>query len=571
MKANRNERIQNLKIYITDNIKNTKCQTSKTKNDSLQKNNYCTDEEDKIISEDTNNNTISNKYENLPKTNYNFNYDYNSDNETNTLFKTASKTDEKSGEKKKSRKMLIKTSSYVSHKHIRNKISLSKKKIKKLSLPSLNYISNKRKFNNKVNKNDENEKINSLSINSLNKKSKSKLSYFKENQKRKINNLTKKKSYIIFTDNNYKIQNIKLYKNLLSKCFTSRNAKNNNNKISSGCNSYDDSLRFLTKSDNKNDKNEINKSNQKTNEIYKYIKVNKKDINQNKTLDISESINSIINSCNNISPDNKKEIQKVIIHKNNSQKIIKNDYNITDKNEKNGLMNIFGINKSENNIFLDKNYQNRFKQKTKNNKNKNDKNDIFTIEKQREYNTIIVKKKSNFIYNRITISTTNSSNSSSNKKNNYNIKKDDKNWVHRLYDQEIKKQKMKDKLVFLLRKSILNEKTPNKSKKAIIKSNKTKEFRYHNFNFDKNFNVIDLFLSDDKKKKIKFKKIGYKKESYNENDKLEDQNNNKERKSDKLIVGRKRNKSKNNKKFLFLYNEELIHEEDEEKEKDEDE
>jgi hypothetical protein len=146
-------------------------------------------------------------------------------------------------------------------------------------------------------------------------------------------------------------------------------------------------------------------------------------------------------------------------------------------------------------------------------------------------------------------------------------KNEHKNWVHRLYDQEVKKQKIKDKMVFLLRKSILNETTPNESKKVIKKSNRTKEFKYHNFTFDKNFNVIDLFLSDDKKEKNNSKKYGYKKGNFNENNKIKD----KERKTNKLIVCRKRNKSKRKSKILFLYNEELIHEEDEEKEKDEDE
>jgi hypothetical protein len=464
-------------------------------------------------------------------------------------------------ERKKSRRPLIKTTSYISNKKLRNKMSLSKQKLSKLSLQSLNYVSNKRIFNNKINKNKDNEKVGLLTINSSNKNLQSKLLNLRENKKPKLSNLRKKKSCIFMTENNHKNQYIKLYKNLLSKCISSRNGKNHH--IITCFNSYDETQKVLSKSDNKN---AINERNQNINDNANYIKVNKKDVNHNKTKEMTASLNCIIDGHINRSFDIKKDIRNVIIHKNKSEKVINNNYNINDNNEKKGLnfANIYDINKSENNIFLDKNYQNRFKQKTKIDNNNND---IFTIEKQREYNTIIVKKKSKYIYNKYTISTSNSSNSSHNHKKNNMNKNEHKNWVHRLYDQEIKKQKIKDKMVFLLRKSILNETTPNESKKVIKKSNRTKEFKYHNFPFDKNFNVIDLFLSDDKKEKNNFKKYGYKKGNFNENNKIKD----KERKTNKLIVCRKRNESKRKSKILFLYNEELIHEEDEEKEKDEDE
>jgi len=253
---------------------------------------------------------------------------------------------------------------------------------------------------------------------------------------------------------------------------------------------------------------------------------------------------------------------------------------------------VFDINKAENNVFLDKTYQNRFKKKTKINTIKND---IFTTEKQKEYNTIIVKKKSNFLNNLLTLnSTISTSNSSNNKSKNKN--KGSNNWVYRLYNQEIKKQKLKNKIIYSLRKSILNDApSGTKNKKPISKSKSKKLFNYkymnnNNFNFDEKFNVIDLFISDDKK--IKSRKKKYKgfhnyqhhhhehkieRHSYDDNYQVSEnessENISEEEKMNKIRKDKIRHNSKNRKgkKFLFLYNEELINEEDEEKEKDDDE
>jgi len=582
MKAKiKNGKYKDLKIFTTDQIKKHNFPLSKSKKDLMFKTNYCTNEEEKMISENINTNTISNKYEKAPKTNYYFNYDYNSDIETNILFKSEKslKIEENSFEENTNREIMINIPLKLTNDSINKKISLSKKKINKLSLSALNYISNKINFNNKTKKEDDKEKVNSLTINSVVKKSKPK--FFK---KQYINNLMKKKSFKFLTETNN--QNIRSHKNLFTKCSSSRNERKD--KISTGCNSYDDS-KEISKNDIINLKK---KSIEKKNNICTYIKVNKKNMDQAKTIETNTNISNILNDEYNRSTDNIKDIKNTSInkeekiHKNNSQKVI-NYFNITIKNEKPKIIyrNTLYIHKSQNNnIFLDKTYQNRFKQKPKNNKIKND---IFTSEKQREYNTIIVKKKSNYINNKLTISTTSSSNSSNNNNNNNNS--NNQNWVYRLYDEEIKKQKIKDKMVYLLRKSILNESSPNKRKKRIGKSNLSKELKYDNYkinnNFNDNFNVIDLFLSDDKKIKNKndkkyrgFHNYLNKRERYNSdenNNYNENGDNIEEEKINKLIDGTRASNSKHRKcngnKFLFLYNEELINEEDEENEKDEDE
>ena len=233
----------------------------------------------------------------------------------------------------------------------------------------------------------------------------------------------------------------------------------------------------------------------------------------------------------------------------------------------------FDKNKLEHNIFLDKTYQNRFK---KNQKNKNKAhNDIFTSDKQKEYNDFIVKKKSNYLSNQIINS--NNSSSSSNESN--------KDWVYRLYNKEIKKQKIKDKIILLLRKSILNEDKTNN--KQLSKSKTLKQFKNYRYpindgyNIDDNFNIINLFLSDDKKLRKK-NKLGKKKKikkcqsfhTYRNKQRRYsfDDNIFEDEKIGKLIEDKINLKNyRSYKKFRLLYNEELIDEEDEEKERDEEE
>ena len=173
-------------------------------------------------------------------------------------------------------------------------------------------------------------------------------------------------------------------------------------------------------------------------------------------------------------------------------------------------------------------------------------NEIFTEKKQKEYNTIVVKKKSNNYLNvPTTISTTNSSNSSG-----YNNNNNKKNWVHRLYDEEIKRQKERDKMIYLLRKSIL-KKPSSKTHQKVEGENKINTIENYKNKYDENFNIINLFLSDQKKEKVK----------KNNNRQFKAVNNNLISTNNKLIKNnRRRNNLKCKKsrgKFLFLYNEEL--------------
>ena len=317
---------------------------------------------------------------------------------------------------------------------------------------------------------------------------------------------------------------------------------------------------------NKNDN--INNNNKKT------IKNKRNILNNNDLFD--KKNNNKSKTCSNECLSNKKEKVKTIGFKKIEKTKYNNNFPINKTEQiKRKNIKIFDKNKLENNIFLDKTYQNRFK---KQQKNKNlTQNDIFTSDKQKEYNTFIVKKKSNYLSNQILNG--NSSNES-NESNN-------KGWVYRLYNNEIKKQKIKDKIILLLRKSILNEK---KEEKQFTKPKTTKQYNNNDYdypikegyNIDDNFNIINLFLSDDKKMKKKSKSKRKKRmkrcQSYHsyrnkqqkkhgfDNNKIEDE------KIGKLIddkISLKNHRSY--KKFRLLYNEELIDEEDEEKEQEKDE
>jgi len=68
-----------------------------------------------------------------------------------------------------------------------------------------------------------------------------------------------------------------------------------------------------------------------------------------------------------------------------------------------------------------------------------DKNDKLNSDKQRKYNIILVKKKSYNIYN---FPPTTSSISTSNSSHNCN-----KDWVYRLYNEEMNKKKLKNKII----------------------------------------------------------------------------------------------------------------------------
>ena len=579
--------INNLKIFTPPKIKAY---------------NYINNEE-KNISKNMIRNIISTQYESIPKNNYNFNYNYKLINGKKNIIpseKSLKIEEDNPFEEKRKRKLLLIKPLDLSNDFNSTKILFPNKNSSKLSSISLSLINlkdSKPFYYNDIltEKKIQNNEKNVLTINSSNKKIKKVFNNLYNNKENQF--FSNKRLYKYLTEdnlNNY--QNKKKYKKLLIKNFSLKTSKYK--KFYSNNNSYDNSKKIISKINRKNEK--IRLINGGKNDICSYIKVNKKNMSQINTSEAKGIIdiknNKIINEENNDINDKKikkienikiKGMQRVI-----SQKIL--DCNIKGNNDnddqkKKNLDNTFNINKIENNIFLDKTYQNRFKKQPKNNK---EKNDIFTREKQREYNAIIVKKKSNYLNNLVSISTISTSNSSSNKnksnttKNNKNIKSN-RNWVHRLYNDEIKKQKIKNKIIYKLRKSILKEQSPNKPKKNNNKYNSKKDFNYNNFtnnknfNFDEKFNIISLFLTHDKKnnsQRIKKYKDFYsypnKIERYSYDDNMQISENDSENSSEEekmnIIMEDKINPRKS-KKIVLLYNEELINEEDEEKEKDEDE
>ena len=581
----RRSQISHLKIFTTPKMsKSNKNITylSKSKDDYSTKaktNEGGFNDEEKIKVENFSSNINLTQYENSPKSNYEFSYEYNSPNEKNKILQSEKslRREEISMDDSRGRDIISKTPSNLSNKFKNSKLSLNKKNVNELSLSlSLSLLNSM-----------DNDKRNAITL-SLNSPK-----YKKKNTYNKNFNSSSLRHFKFLTE-----ANLLHYKD-----------KDNDKKSESlsSVNSYsrnDDDNKILTKNKSyevspKNILQKINKINEKIklitqgNNFCTYIKVNKKHINH-KNISTNIVKDDTANN-NNKRNNNEKKVIKIIKIKrlvksnrnNNVHPLEKTD--IKPSNEKNDEK-LFDINKAENNVFLDKTYQNRFRKKAKVNTMKND---IFTTEKQKEYNTIIVKRKSNFLNNLLTInSTISTSNSSNNKSNNKN--KSSKNWVYRLYNQEIKKQKIKNKIIYSLRKSILNEGTSRtNNKKQINKSKSKKLFKYNNnnFNFDEKFNLIDLFISDDKKIKNRRKKK-YKgfhnyqqhhhehkmeRHSYDDNYQVSEnessENNSEEEKMDKIMKVKIRHNSKNRKgkNFLFLYNEELINEEDEEKEKDDDE
>jgi len=567
---NRTSQISHQKIFTTPKMsKSNKGITylSKSRDDYSTKaktNEGGFNDEEKIKVDNFSSNINLVQYENSPKSNYEFSYDYSSPIEKNKILQSEKllRTEEISIDDSRGRNFMVKTPSNLSNKFKNIKLSLNKKNLNKLSfsLSLLDIMNNNRR------------NAATLSLNSL--------KYKKKNTYNTYNKSSSWKHFTFLTEANLLHYKDRKIESLRSGDLYSRNDDDINNKILHKNKSYDLSPKNILR--------KINKINEKLKLITQesnfctYIKVNKKHISQKDV---------------NTDKNNEKKVIKIIRkEKSNKNNIINNLHSmestdIINSNEKKDEK-VFDINKAENNVFLDKTYQNRFKKKTKTNTIKND---IFTTEKQKEYNTIIVKKKSNFLNNLLTLnSTISTSNSSNNKSKNKN--KSSNNWVYRLYNQEIKKQKLKNKIIYSLRKSILNDApSGTKNKKPISKSKSKKLFNYkymnnNNFNFDEKFNVIDLFISDDKK--IKSRKKKYKgfhnyqhhhhehkieRHSYDDNYQVSEnessENISEEEKMNKIKKDKIRHNSKNRKgkKFLFLYNEELINEEDEEKEKDDDE
>ena len=472
------------------------------------------------------------------------------------------KIDNSLGEEREKRKIIIHQPLNLSQKFSSNiKLSLAKRK-NIIPLYSINDINNNLLLNFRINSEDKIEKSKESTINV--EKEINTYNYFKANKINMNNNDIKEKGFKNLTEGNInKNKNRKLYKNL----FLKNNSRNGNNNIYSKNNSYDDSKNILSKI--KIIKEKIINFSPCT-----YIKVKKNFINKVKTIEqnINNKKNNFYNLYNNINNKtfNNNTITIENLHKNKSQKLInlkrKNDYNYNNKKTKLAKKASKTTFDNNNNIFLDKTFQNRFKYQPKYIKLEKD---IFANDKQKEYNTIVVKKRNNYLNNAITTSTTISSNSSNNNSSNiYN-----RNWVHRLYDEEIQKQKKRNKLINSLRKAILSNSSYNKPKKQLNKSNTLNNFNFNEYNdFKKDFNIINLFLSDEKKNNKKAYK--HKKKNYILNDNNTNQNENNDEENKFKAVRRKRKSNskykKSQKNFIFI-NEELIHEEDEEKERDEDE
>ena len=581
---NKIRKISSLKLYPPEKTKKYKMQTNKSIKDFKTKlYNIHINEQQKLSSLIINTGTNLKKFQKSRQNDNIFNYNYIPNEEKNKIFQTEKfLKKENTYEEDDKRKISIDNTVNLSNKIPRTKLSLTKRKINNklsLSILSLNTLNTKLYFNQKIKNEKQNytereEKTDTLTLSSMYQNSNS-YNHKRPNIKNMKNYLNKKSFKELKGLNTINSINKKSHKNLLHKLVVSRN---DTKKFLNKNNSYDDTKKLISKLKNI----KLNSNNKERKEYIKVNTINEIQKNLIKTLsDISYTINNDYKNKNKLYKNIDNNLQKT-----KSLKIISHntldDYDskcIKKKHSKKSLKNIFDVNKIENNnIFLDKNYQNRFNHKTKSTKLKND---IFTNEKQKEYNTIIVKKKSNnHSNNLVTISTTNSSNNSSN--NNTTINNHNHNWVHRLYDEEINKQKMRDKMIYLLRKSILNDVSPNKSKKK-IKKIKEYEFNYKK-KFDENFNIINLFLSDEKKLKNKrnkrYKKYNnyqHKTETYDSDDNkknIETDNNSIDKEKIKIINNGKRKNIKHrkrSKKFLFLYNEELINEEDEEKEKDEDE
>ena len=229
---------------------------------------------------------------------------------------------------------------------------------------------------------------------------------------------------------------------------------------------------------------------------------------------------------------------------------LNNTEKTTDNNSK-GIKNKIKKQKIENNIFLDKNYQkNRFHKNNSKSFYANSKiiNDIFTNEKQEKYYNFIVKKKNLIIVN---------------EKNDSNDKNE--SWVCRLYNNEIKKNKIKKQLIFKLRKSLL--KNNPKSKKLNKTENQIDDINERWLNYE-NYFIEDYCFFDNLNKKNE--NIFDQNKKINNNDNSEKKNLNTKSNIQKIINHKKsfngKKGYKNRKLRLFVNKSELINEEDEEKE-----
>ena len=374
-----------------------------------------------------------------------------------------------------------------------------------------------------------------------------------------INNKKPKTSLFLYYKGNNKALNIKNEKRKSGE-FTSFNEKifhdiNNKNKSK---NIKENKIFFEKSQKNLRGRNYVqnNNYNQQSRSFdslnLNIICVNNRKIKQN---NLNIKVNRILN-VKNIERNNKSRINNNKFYNNEiNENINTNLYSVNDnKTLENDSSKIEGgIKKQkpkEYNIFLDKEYQERFVKKTKVIKDKYDK---LNSDKQRKYNTILVKKKSYNIYN---FPPTTSSISTSNSSHNCN-----KDWVYRLYNEEMNKKKLENKIINSIRKSILTKvksiKIKNEDK---IKENSKfdKYGNYKNYKTENNY-LNNLLLIKRKNKKSK-KNLCLNIEINNDKGKKEE---------NKLKLNKNLKNSKRKKKKQFnLCNDELINEEDEEKEID---
>ena len=153
----------------------------------------------------------------------------------------------------------------------------------------------------------------------------------------------------------------------------------------------------------------------------------------------------------------------------------------------------------EYNIFLDKEYQKRFVKKPKEIKVNYE---TYNSEKQRKYNTIFSKNRK-CILNDLTLTVSSDSTNNSSHGNN-------RDWVYRLYNEEINKKKLENKIITSIRKSILKNETSTKATKKIKTKENAKYYDYENYkNINKENNFINNLLLSTKKSMTnnKIKKI----------------------------------------------------------------
>ena len=302
---------------------------------------------------------------------------------------------------------------------------------------------------------------------------------------------------------------------------------------------YNDNSNSMKK--NNSNKNINNYSRNKRNFIIEKFVNDEEKISRHENKTLSSIINYI-------------RVNRIKIHNNSEM----NNIEISTDNSSKGIRSEVKKQKTENNIFLDKNYQkNRFQINSSKSFNGRHKimNDIFTNEKQKEYNDFIVKKKNIIIENE-----KNENKSSSNEK---------LNWVNRLYNNEIKKNKIKKQLILNLRKSLLKN---NKKSKSLNKTDNQIDVANEKWMEDENYCICDYgFFNDLNKNNKNINYYNINKNCYNKNSEIKKNLSKKNcnQKIKKSVCGK--NTYNNLRLNSFIYNNELINEEDEEKENEDNE